>query len=161
MRGYFDGDGSWYVGSSKKTSQIFFSTRGTPEFLTVYRSILERYSEIPKKGKPIRVSGGIGVLEYGGNGVASKIRDFLYRDANIYLERKYDIVKNVVAVKRFDLSSEILVQKMKELGEQKMVAKVLGCSTSRISGRVKELGIRDKMKEARLIYLQKEGPWKS
>lgn len=37
MRGYFDGDGSFYVDNSVKTPQVFFNLRGTSKFLTVYR----------------------------------------------------------------------------------------------------------------------------
>lgn len=96
MRGYFDGDGSWFVGTSKKTDQLFFSLCGTSKFLTVYRSILEYKCDLLKREKDIRIKSGIGVLEYGGNGVTCKIRNFLYRDAVTFMPRKLDKVKNVV-----------------------------------------------------------------
>lgn len=90
MRGYFDGDGSWYWQDHKaQTLQLMFSLRGTPAFLAVYRSLLEKYCSLPKRDKPIRVSNGIGVLEYGGNGICKQIGDFLYKDASRFLGRKY------------------------------------------------------------------------
>jgi hypothetical protein len=154
MRGYFDGDGSWFVGPSKKTEQLFFSLRGTPEFLTVYRSILEDKCCLPERETDIRVNSGIGVLEYGGNGVASKIRDFLYRDAITFMQRKFDKVKDVVVVKRLEVTPELLIQKMRELGEQKKIAAELGCSRPNISRYVGIFGIQAEMREAKRLYLQ-------
>jgi transposase len=95
MRGYFDGDGSWYIGSSKKTDQIFFSLRGTVEFLGIYRSVLESKCNLEERLKDIRINSGIGVLEYGGNGIVKKICKFLYKDANVSLSRKYDIIRHL------------------------------------------------------------------
>ena len=91
MRGYNDGDGSFYINPGVNTPQVYFSLRGTPPFLAVYRSILERECSLPERLKKIRVNTGIGVLEYGGNGVVGKIVDFLYKDANIFLPRKHEI----------------------------------------------------------------------
>lgn len=145
MRGYFDGDGSWYIGSSKKTDQVFFSLRGTTEFLEVYRSVLERECGIPKREKPIRVNGGVGVLEYGGNGVATKIRDFLYQEASVYLERKFDIVKDVEVVERLQVTPDLLLSMMERLGEQRKIAQELNCSPASISRYVKQFGIKDQM----------------
>lgn len=92
MRGYFDGDGSFYkmLGKNKKTEQEYFSLRGTSEFLTVFRSILEKYCDIKIREKPIRINSNIGVLEYGGNGILLQIRGFLSKDMTIYLDRKWD-----------------------------------------------------------------------
>jgi hypothetical protein len=93
MRGYNDGDGSWFVQKHKtKSDQLIFSLRGTPEFLTVYRSILERECGLQHRDKLIRINGGIGVLEYGGNIITDKIASFLYKDASLYLDRKHKII---------------------------------------------------------------------
>jgi hypothetical protein len=149
MRGYFDGDGSWYVGSSKKTDQFFFSLRGTPEFLTMYRSILEERCGLQERTKDIRMNCGIGILEYGGNGVAVKIRDFLYKDAKTFLQRKYDKVKDVIVVERLQVTPDVLIQMMHQFGEQKKIAEALGCSESSITRYVNLFGIRDQMREAK------------
>jgi hypothetical protein len=94
IRGYNDGDGSFYIpklAEGKTTKQIYFSMRGTPKFLKEVRSILEQECNLNVREKDIRISSGHGVLEYGGNGVISKITDYLYKDATIYLPRKRDI----------------------------------------------------------------------
>jgi hypothetical protein len=158
MRGYFDGDGSWYIGSSKKTNQVFFSLRGTTEFLEVYRDVLERECDIPKREKPIRVNNGIGVLEYGGNGVTTKIRDFLYQGASVYLGRKFDIVKDVVVVERLQITPELLLNMMERLGEQQKIAQELICSTASISRYVKQFGIQDEMRKKHVIFNSASGP---
>jgi hypothetical protein len=90
MRGYFDGDGSFYWSNPEtKSPQEYFSLRGTVEFLTTYRSILESNNLVTVRNKPIRTNNGIGVLEYGGNKVVNLIKDFLSKDATIELDRKW------------------------------------------------------------------------
>jgi len=94
MRGYNDGDGSFFIGKlqeGRTVEQVYFGLRGTVEFLTIYRSILEEKCDLDIREKSVRVNTGIGVLEYGGNGILSKITDYLYKDATIYLPRKRDI----------------------------------------------------------------------
>lgn len=94
IRGYNDGDGSFYspkLGKGRKIKQIYFSMRGTSEFLTSVRSILEEECSISKRDKPIRISSNHGCLEYGGNNIVNKIFNYLYKDAAIYLPRKYEI----------------------------------------------------------------------
>jgi hypothetical protein len=103
MRGYFDGDGSFYIpklvnydGCNRTVMQVFFALRGTPKFLTVYRSILEENDLVKKRNTDIRMSSGQGILGYGGNGVLTKICKFLYKDATLFLPRKRDIVQHLL-----------------------------------------------------------------
>lgn len=94
IRGYNDGDGSFYLGELKDgrtVEQIYFSMRGTPAFLKVVRDILEQECDLEERHKCVRISSGHGILEYGGNGIISKIGDYLYQDATIYLPRKQEI----------------------------------------------------------------------
>lgn len=94
IRGYNDGDGSFYIpklAEGKTTKQIYFSLRGTPLFLTDVRNIFEQECGLEEREKDIRISSGHGCLEYGGNGIVSKITNYLYKDATIYLPRKRDI----------------------------------------------------------------------
>ena len=98
MRGYFDGDGSFYtsLGKGKKIPQLYFSLRGTKEFLTEYKNILEINCNIKKNINKPRYNCGIHILEYGGNLSAKSIADFIYKDSkqNTRLERKYNIVRS-------------------------------------------------------------------
>jgi hypothetical protein len=96
IRGYNDGDGSFYIpklASGKKTEQIYFSMRGPPAFLKEIRYIFEQECQLEEREKEIRISSGHGCLEYGGNGIVSKISNYLYRDATIYLPRKFEIIQ--------------------------------------------------------------------
>lgn len=98
IRGYNDGDGSFYVPklqNGRTVEQLYFSLRGTPQLLETVRYILEQECNLEHRDKPIRISSGHGVLEYGGNNIVNKICDYLYMDANIYLTRKYNIYKAV------------------------------------------------------------------
>lgn len=98
IRGYNDGDGSFHtpkLSGNRTVKQLFFSLRGTTSFLKECREVLEKECELENRTKDIRISSNCGVLEYGGNGVLKKIVDFLYKDATIYLDRKYDIVKSI------------------------------------------------------------------
>lgn len=95
IRGYNDGDGSFYIprlANGRKTKQIYFSMRGTPEFLIDVRHIFEKECGLKERSKKIRISSGHGCLEYGGNVVIKKIAAYLYNEFNIYLLRKYKII---------------------------------------------------------------------
>lgn len=96
MRGYFDGDGSFYIPQLKNgrtIKQLYFSLRGTKEFLTTYKNILEKECKLEHSDKKPRKNSGIYTLEYGGNRKVLNIRDFLYKSSiqETRLDRKYDL----------------------------------------------------------------------
>lgn len=92
MRGYVDGDGSyWFAGQN--STRVNFSVLGTKQFVETFKSILERECGIPIYDNQIRPRPGTFELAYSGNPIVSKICKFLYRDAEIYLTRKYDRAK--------------------------------------------------------------------
>ncbi len=97
MRGYFDGDGSFYVQKQHNT-KICMSIRGTEKFLTTYRDILEQECNFKVRNYKIPISGGCHQLAYGGNKNIIKIANFLYNDASLFLNRKKDIM-----LKAYDL----------------------------------------------------------
>lgn len=95
MRGYNDGDGSFYISKLNRgriIKQISFSLRGTKQFLTKYKELLEKYCNLISGDKSPRLNCGIYILGYGGNRKVIKIRDFLYKNSTpeIRLDRKYD-----------------------------------------------------------------------
>ena len=100
MRGYNDGDGCFHIpklANGRTEIQIHFALRGTPEFLKVYRTILEQKCDLKIRDTDIRISSGHGILEYGGNGVVQKIVQFLYRDdIDMFLPRKKKIIKKLI-----------------------------------------------------------------
>lgn len=85
MRGYFDGDGCVCIGQN----QMRFSIIGTHDFIDKYDDILMNAINRTNKNKYGRC-GRAYELRRGGNLQCKSIYDFLYKDAEIYLTRKYD-----------------------------------------------------------------------
>lgn len=85
MRGYFDGDGTICKGQG----QYRFSVIGTIDFIDKYDDVL--LTEINRSHKNKYTSQGKAFcLQRGGNLQVLDIINFLYKDATIYLERKYE-----------------------------------------------------------------------
>ena len=82
MRGYFDGDGC-ITGIKSKS----FSVIGTNAFLKEYQSKLIK--ELGLNKTKFSKCGQAFTLRYGGNIQIIKIRNFLYKNSSIYLERKH------------------------------------------------------------------------
>jgi intein/homing endonuclease len=90
IRGYVDGDGSFWIGSGPDKNNITFSLRGTVPFLEKIKMIFERYCDIKTRSKP-KMSGGIGQFSIHSNKMVSKISDYLYNNSTIFLPRKHFI----------------------------------------------------------------------
>lgn len=94
IRGYFDGDGSV---SGNKQKQFGFV--GTIDFLLPLQQILMKelsFSETKLDQRHKDREDSIRALRYCGINQCIKFRDWLYKDATIYLERKYDIFYSYV-----------------------------------------------------------------
>lgn len=98
IRGYFDGDG--YVGLShtpKGTMQLHFSVEGTKHMLDgiqeIFNEAISKYSIVSVKKRKKQQSH---VFQKGGNASVIRIHDYLYKDATIYLKRKYDIFQTFI-----------------------------------------------------------------
>lgn len=87
MRGYFDGDGCIYYSNGYAHINIL----GTKEFLDRYEDILLKETGIKTRNKRIHKEkwGNTEAFEYSGKKVKG-IYNFLYRNATIYLDRKYE-----------------------------------------------------------------------
>jgi intein-encoded DNA endonuclease-like protein len=84
IRGYFDGDGSFYLGGRRKSLNV--SICGTSQFL---EELLRR---CPVEGGRIRRHSGIYELAICRHDEAMKFGDYIYQDdAALYLERKHSI----------------------------------------------------------------------
>lgn len=89
MRGYFDGDGCVYDCYDQKA----FSILGTHDFLNKYEEylLLALEREYPtKRLHDKRHSENTEFIQYTGNLQSKKWFSFLYNNATIYLERKYN-----------------------------------------------------------------------
>lgn len=92
MRGSVDGDGSFWL--NKDT--VYFNILGTENLVKTFHEILIKECNLPIDSGHIKQRQGCWSLEYGGNLIVGKISNFLYKDATIYLERKYDIAKKSI-----------------------------------------------------------------
>lgn len=81
IRGYFDGDGSISLTNNK---QLQFSLLGTDMFLDECEKQMKLHKNKRKE------QGQAKAIRYSGNVQCKKIFDYLYQDATIYLERKYN-----------------------------------------------------------------------
>jgi intein/homing endonuclease len=96
MRGYFDGDGCFTTHKTKNTTQLTFRLLGTAQFLQTYLEILKQHCDLVIPNKSIYTMRKIHSLDFGGNNITKQIFDFLYKDATIYLERKYDLAASTL-----------------------------------------------------------------
>lgn len=104
IRGYFDGDGSWTtrnpnIKNKQSKVNIGFDILGTKHFIECVNKILHSKLNLPNN--QIKIKQNIYRLRYSGNRLSTLIGDWLYQDATIYLDRKYqkyliakEIIKN-------------------------------------------------------------------
>lgn len=96
IRGYFDGDGCSY-----KNTITFV---GTKSFLLGIQGVLHKYLGFKMRNMPSRSANGIiKALGYGGSHQMIAFRNWLYKDATIYMTRKMDKLYSVVALPKFIL----------------------------------------------------------
>lgn len=95
IRGYFDGDGCFSVikrndrkNPLSKTYQL--NITGMPEPLRIIQLHLIKNVNIVDNGLKSRVSKCAVTMHYSGKNVCKRILDYLYHDANLYLQRKYN-----------------------------------------------------------------------
>lgn len=91
IRGYFDGDGCIY--SNSKNHDYLFSVVSTKEILEYFRDIFiqELGLSRTKLYNPPKVKDkNIYILTYQGKNNVKLIRSFLYKKANVFLQRKHD-----------------------------------------------------------------------
>ena len=94
IRGYFDGDGCFSViprkdrGAESKIYQ--FNITGMLGPLLIIQKHLVDNIGIKLLPLKTRVSTKAVTLHYGGKNVCKRILDYLYKDSNLYLERKYN-----------------------------------------------------------------------
>lgn len=102
IRGYFDGDGSiWCTTSNNKTIPSYSIDHcGTDEFLTGLMDILIKEEVIQREYKFDKRKEGqiVSRFRFGGNLLAKKFCEYIYSDATIYLERKYDRYQDLLKV---------------------------------------------------------------
>lgn len=106
IRGYFDGDGSWTIRNPNEINKqskinIGFDIIGTEHFITNVQRILHANIILPPN--KIEKKKNIYRLRYSSNRLSSLIGDWMYRDATIYLDRKYERYKLAKSIKELPL----------------------------------------------------------
>jgi hypothetical protein len=92
IRGYNDGDGCFCC---REDGNIGFSMLGTKKFLTVIKKVLQDECNVSKSVN-LNVRENIYCLAYWKQQDVKNIANYLYKDSNIFLPRKYDIVNKIV-----------------------------------------------------------------
>lgn len=88
IRGYFDGDGCIHINLEKQNIQ--FNIMGTLEFLEKIQDIFYKELNIEKTKIQIKKNNKAYSIQYGSIMSIQKIYNYLYKDCNIYLQRKLD-----------------------------------------------------------------------
>lgn len=171
LRGYIEGDGGFSIAQNKLATNphIVFYMRGTANFLQSFEDVLARENIVDLSNKnrlPIEPVDGLKAptfdrIYYGGNGICSKLYDYFYSGATIYMNRKEKIAQKskewaiIGTGKRrirkrtaLPFTAKILLEKAKELKSQKKVAEYFGCTSANISWATKNFNIRNEFKLA-------------
>lgn len=105
IRGYFDGNGS--IGIFGKAQNVEFSLCSTKEFVEFIQNVLVNNCNLSKtklgKRHKDRENNSYHV-KYTGRFSCLKIRDYLYKDAHLYLQRKYDKFFSIPVTKKHNLN---------------------------------------------------------
>lgn len=91
IRGYFDGDGCIYV----HQNQLGIEIVSTNEMLNSIDNILRIKTAVnPHISHPKKYTGNTSRMDFGGSRQVKRFCDWIYKDANIYLDRKYDLFQS-------------------------------------------------------------------
>ena len=89
IRGYFDGDGCITFCTQDKHKYPVFSLVGTKEFMESCMKNLMQYCSLPKVKLTHLGNNNTYSFRYGSKNLL-KIREYLYKDATVFLERKHE-----------------------------------------------------------------------
>jgi len=87
IRGYFDGDGSLKYNTATKTPGL--TIIGTEQFLNMLQDVFEQHVEGYTRTK-LATCGAVKTYAKGGRKAAKAVMDFMYKDARVWLDRKFE-----------------------------------------------------------------------
>lgn len=135
-RGVIDGDGSFVAGVNKRSGRSKWSVQacGTKAITQGFVDWVCSFATTGAEPKP-RGGNGTFVVKINGNRLSKRIAEELYRDAHVWLDRKHEIAKALLATgiqrqDRSDLTLGDLELLYIECGTWASVAKKLGTSAS-------------------------------
>jgi|ERR1700722_782419 len=150
IRGCIDGDGSEGLRFNKENNpcQARVSMSGNPKFVNQVFDLIKEKCHLSKDSGTFYSEDTWAKFEFAGHEDILKIKDFLYKDATVFLERKYknisridDIIENS---KLFIVDSQILQNKYNELGSFAAVAKEFDVCNSTIKRKMDKLNLEYK-----------------
>lgn len=157
-RGWADGDGCFTDKKDKLGNiHVDFSAKGSKKALSGFSKILELNKISNERKIHNSQHEDIGNLKYGGNQQISRLYDFLYSNATVFLTRKEIIARQAKELKlggekhktrksregSLGFTKESLIAKIREFGQLNLVARHYGCTPANISYWTKFLGIRE------------------
>ena len=92
VRGYFDGDGCLHI--TKSENQLNLQIVSTKEMIESLAIIMSSIGVKTYISHPERYTGNTYRLDTGGSRQVKKFCDWIYKDATIYLDRKYELFKS-------------------------------------------------------------------
>lgn len=134
MRGYFDGDGGYYLNKSKTNQRPQMNVRicGTLEFLGIYREALVEHAKVSPINKPYMYNGQ-GALNYMGNIQVANLSKYLYDSSMVYLDRKYQQALQAIALQcRNKYTKDEIINFFDQYKDIKRIAEVLKCTSSNV-----------------------------
>lgn len=135
LRGYFDGDGCICISNK----QAHFTIVGTPEFLNGYEHYILKAlgRQKPNKRKKAKVDHDrTEFIAYAGNKQCEKIYYYLYKDATIFLDRKYEKFNSILpSQNEADNNSEMISA---ELSEKAVTSEMAGNSSPKANGNISQ-----------------------
>lgn len=129
LRGYFDGDGGWYIAKPYNPAhyaQLAFGIIGSWDFCRAAQRYLIYTAKVPTNTIKSVSRGKMAQLEYSGTLQASRIYKLLYDNATVWLPRKRDKASPYV---RFDRRRTPRPTLHALSPEQKIIAKELKKTT--------------------------------
>lgn len=96
LRGYIDGDGNYLY---RNINNVHLRIDGNEWMMTHIKEYVQRYYRIESKVYAVKTSSSFQMFRWTiqKTPYAKQLLNILYFDANIYMERKYNIVKNALS----------------------------------------------------------------
>ena len=92
MRGYFDGDGCISKNSALNRKDDYkINIIATEKFLITFSEIICKNLNITNNSIVFNKTNNMNYLCYGGNLLVDKVCSYLYKDAKVFLKRKFDL----------------------------------------------------------------------
>lgn len=144
IRGLIDGDGSWLVlsASENKCEKIRLNICGTKNVCESMHKVFFDNQLITNDCYPHQGSGNYWKLVFQSDHNLLKIRDFLYRDATVFLQRKFEVASRIEeTIKIYPFQP---IENLKELhklyeGDRSKISEILGVSEGKIDYALKKI----------------------